>query len=524
MADVNRDGLPDLIFAGSPDTTSHSLCVFTGTGGGNFKQAFLVSEASNLTTIGMLAADLRGTGTLDLVEMVGDLTNAPNSPFTFSLQARAGNGDGTFGNPTAITFPAGLGPWPYGMLAGNWTSGRLASLAFAALPGNVNLSGQGGSGLQATVNAYEGLPGGDLVVLLNGSTPAPALSVSQKQLQFAYVAGGAIPARQSVAISNSGSGALNWTATADSSWLAVSPASGQAPASLSIAVLPGTMSPATYTGNVQITAAGAAASPQTITVTLSISAAGGAPVITGVVNGASFQPGFESGSWVTIQGSNLSNTNPGRIWTSSEIVNGNLPTSLDQTSVKIDGKPAYVYYISPMQLNVQSPDDSATGAVSVVVTNNGQQSAPFSAQLSTNSPAFFLYPGTNYAIATHFPDYALVGSPGVIAGTVSAHFWRCPDLVGDRIRPHQSPNVGRCGGDRRADSRHRANYHGGRCTGDLHQRSAESRKRRTVSDRDSTSSPSSACRCGRRPGICGRCNVAGRNQSLHPINVARNPL
>jgi uncharacterized protein (TIGR03437 family) len=421
IADVNRDGLPDLIFAGSPDTTSHSLCVFTGTGGGNFKQAFLVSEAANLTTIGMIAADLRGTGTLDLVEMVGDLTNAANSPFTFSLQARGGNGDGTFGNPTALAFPAGLGPWPYGMLAGNWTSSGLVGLAFAALPSSVNFSGQGGTGIQAALNGYQALPGGDLVVLLNGSTPAPALAVSQKQLQFAYVAGGPTPPRQSVAISNSGSGPLNWTATADSSWLAVSPASGQAPASLSIAVLPGTMSPATYTGNVQVTAAGAAASPQTISVTLTISAGGSAPVITGVINGASFQPGFESGSWVTIQGSNLSSTNPGRTWTASEIVNGALPTSLDQTSVKIDGKAAYVYYISPTQLNVQAPDDSTTGAVSVVVTNNGQQSAPFSAQLSTDSPAFFLYPGTSYAIASHFPDYALVGNPSTISGTVAAH-------------------------------------------------------------------------------------------------------
>ena len=419
VADVNRDGLPDLIFAGSPDTSSHALCVFTGTGGGNFKQAFLASEAANLTTAGMIAADLRGTGTLDLVEMVGDLTSAANSSVTFSLQVRAGNGDGTFGNPTAMAFPAGLGPWPYGMLSGNWTSGGLAGLAFAALPANVNFSGQGG-GLQGAANAYEALPSGDLVVLLNGSTPAPALSVSQKQLQFSYAAGGPTPARQAVAISNSGTGALNWTATADSSWLAVSPASGQAPASLSIAVLPGTMPPATYTGTVQIAAAGAAASPQTISVTLTISAAGGAPIITGVVNGASFLPGFESGSWVTIQGSNLSNTNPGRIWTSSEIVNGALPTSLDHTSVKIDGKAAYVYYISPTQLNVQAPDDSNSGSVSVVVTNNGQQSAPFSAQLSTYSPAFFLYPGTSYAIATHL-DYSLVGNPGAIAGTVAAH-------------------------------------------------------------------------------------------------------
>jgi uncharacterized protein (TIGR03437 family) len=124
---------------------------------------------------------------------------------------------------------------------------------------------------------------------------------------------------------------------------------------------------------------------------------------------------------VTIQGSNLSNTNPGRTWTASEIVNGNLPTSLNHTSVTIDGKSAYVYYISPTQLNVQAPDDSSIGSVSVVVSNNGQMSSPFNAQLAMYSPAFFLYSGTNYAIASHFPDYALVGNPSTIAGTVAAH-------------------------------------------------------------------------------------------------------
>jgi uncharacterized protein (TIGR03437 family) len=144
------------------------------------------------------------------------------------------------------------------------------------------------------------------------------------------------------------------------------------------------------------------------------------PVISAVVNGASFLPGIESGSWVTIQGSNLSNTNPGRTWTVSEIVNGNLPTSLDGASVTIDGKPAFVYYISPTQLNVQAPTDSSTGSVQVVVTNNGAVSAPFNAQLQTYAPAFFLYTGTSYAIASHYPDYALVGNPSVIAGTIAA--------------------------------------------------------------------------------------------------------
>ncbi|HUB80343.1 MAG TPA: SBBP repeat-containing protein [Bryobacteraceae bacterium] len=145
-----------------------------------------------------------------------------------------------------------------------------------------------------------------------------------------------------------------------------------------------------------------------------------APVITAVVNGASFQPGIESGSWATIEGVNLSNTNPGRTWLASEIVNGNLPTSLDQTSVTIDGKPAYVYYVSPTQLNVQVPTDANSGNVNVVVTNHGQPSAPFSAPLDSATPAFFLFPGTNYAIATRVPDYALLGNPGSIAGTIAA--------------------------------------------------------------------------------------------------------
>ena len=135
----------------------------------------------------------------------------------------------------------------------------------------------------------------------------------------------------------------------------------------------------------------------------------GPPAITSVVNGASFQPGIEAGSWVTIKGANLANTFPGRTWRDDEVVNGNLPTSLDGVSVTIDGKPAFVYYISPTQINVQAPSDSATGAVNVVVTNNGIASAPATAQLQAVAPAFFLYPGTNYAIASRLPDYALVG-------------------------------------------------------------------------------------------------------------------
>jgi uncharacterized protein (TIGR03437 family) len=139
-----------------------------------------------------------------------------------------------------------------------------------------------------------------------------------------------------------------------------------------------------------------------------------------VLNGASFLPGIEAGSWVTVQGSNLANTYPGRTWTASEVVNGNLPTSLDGVSVSIDGKPAFVNYISPMQINVQAPSDSMVGTVDVVVNNNGAVSAAAMAQLQSVAPAFFLYPGTSYAIASLPPDYALVGDPSAVRGTVAA--------------------------------------------------------------------------------------------------------
>src|SRR5947199_3143655 len=142
--------------------------------------------------------------------------------------------------------------------------------------------------------------------------------------------------------------------------------------------------------------------------------------VTEVSNGASFQPGISAGSWVTVKGANLANTNPGRIWRADEIVNGNLPTALDGVSVLINNKPAYEYYVSPTQINVQAPSDGSVGPVNVVVNNNGSISPAMTAQMQTFAPAFFQYSDTTYAIATRFPDNALIANPSAIPGTVAA--------------------------------------------------------------------------------------------------------
>ena len=121
---------------------------------------------------------------------------------------------------------------------------------------------------------------------------------------------------------------------------------------------------------------------------------------------------IEAGSWVDIYGTSLSQTT--RFWNAAtEIVNGNLPTSLDSVSVKIDGKPAYVYYISPTQINLQAPDDTASGTVGVTVTTAMGTSPAVTVTLATVSPTFFTFNG-KYA-AAEIPSPTGYYAPGSAA-------------------------------------------------------------------------------------------------------------
>lgn len=182
--------------------------------------------------------------------------------------------------------------------------------------------------------------------------------------------------------------------------------------------------PAADSGKVVLYAAGNAANGNnqnsgdhiyTTSVELTAAASATAPTITSVVNGASFVPGIMQYSWVTIKGTNLSTTT--RLWTGSDFVSGALPTALDNVSVTINGKAAYVEYISPTQINVLSPADSSTGTVEVKVTSGGVASSAFGATLNAYSPAFFTFDGT-YLAATH-ADGSLVGKTGLFSGVTT---------------------------------------------------------------------------------------------------------
>jgi uncharacterized protein (TIGR03437 family) len=133
-----------------------------------------------------------------------------------------------------------------------------------------------------------------------------------------------------------------------------------------------------------------------------------------VINGASGAATIESGSWVSIYGTNLATTT--RAWQSSDFSGTSLPTTIDNVTVTIDGKKAAIAYVSPGQLNVQAPTDAAAGAVPVVVTSlNG--SATSTATLQAYSPGFFTIQ-QKYVAARHNSDGTVVAPAGFLGSSV----------------------------------------------------------------------------------------------------------
>jgi uncharacterized protein (TIGR03437 family) len=121
--------------------------------------------------------------------------------------------------------------------------------------------------------------------------------------------------------------------------------------------------------------------------------------------------------WISIFGTDLASTT--RDWTGA-IVNNQFPTSLDGVSVKINNQDAFVYFISPQQINVQVPSDGSTGMVPVQVTTASGAGNTVTVEKRAIAPSIFVWPaGTategNKYVGAVFPDGTYVGKPGLLA-------------------------------------------------------------------------------------------------------------
>ncbi|MBV8817022.1 MAG: IPT/TIG domain-containing protein, partial [Acidobacteriaceae bacterium] len=145
-------------------------------------------------------------------------------------------------------------------------------------------------------------------------------------------------------------------------------------------------------------------------------AANAQPVINLVANAAGENPVIAPNTFVEIKGSGLAKPGDSRTWAAADFVNSQLPTQLDGVSVLVNGKSAYVCYISPVQINILTPPDVLSGVVQVQVNNNGNKSTAFSVQSRAVAPSFFLYGAGPYIAAQHSADYSILGPSSLYPG------------------------------------------------------------------------------------------------------------
>ena len=96
-------------------------------------------------------------------------------------------------------------------------------------------------------------------------------------------------------------------------------------------------------------------------------------------------------TWMEIYGVNLATTRS-QTWAGTDFTGNQAPTALGGTTVTVAGKPAYVDFVSPAQVNVQVPSGVAAGPQPVVVTTAGGTSLAYTITVNTNEPGLLAPP------------------------------------------------------------------------------------------------------------------------------------
>jgi len=209
---------------------------------------------------------------LDLEVTVGATTYKGNV-FSGANSTSGGTADAK-NNVESVFLPAGT--------SGSFTvTVRATNIAGDGVPGNADTTDQ-----DFALVVYNATTGGGA---------SPTIGVSPSSMNFTATAGGSNPANQTLNISNTGGGTLNWTATSNQSWLSIAPASGTAPSSPSVSVNISGLVAGTYNGAITISAAGATNTPVSVPITLTVNPSGGGCGAQLLTNG-----GFEGSSapWV----------------------------------------------------------------------------------------------------------------------------------------------------------------------------------------------------------------------------------
>jgi uncharacterized protein (TIGR03437 family) len=141
-----------------------------------------------------------------------------------------------------------------------------------------------------------------------------------------------------------------------------------------------------------------------------------APAVSALIGAGAFGASktIAPGGWIELFGTNLAATT--RSWGGADFEGRNAPEVLDGVRLFVAGKPAYVAYVSPTQVNAQVPDGVGPGNVPVLLTVNGLVSNTVTGEAVARAPGLLAPAAFNGYVAALLPDGAFAGPPGLIPG------------------------------------------------------------------------------------------------------------
>ena len=337
-------------------------------------------------------------------------------------------------SPTSLSFAAqqgGSNPSTQTLSISNTGGGTLSWSASDSMAW-LSLSPASGTGAGAvtvsvttgalTAGSYTGTvilsaPGASSVTVpvtftVTAAPVAPAIGASPASFTFTAQAG-VNPAAQTLTISNTGGGTLSWSASDNTAWLALSPASGTGNASVTLTVSTGTLAAGSYSGQITVTATGA--TTVTIPVTFTVTAAPVPPAIGASPTSLTFTAQQGSSS-PTTQTLNVSNTGGGTLsWSAS-------PNNTWLTVSPASGTGNRAITVSPTTGALTAGSYSAsitlsaTGAASLTVPVTFTVTA---APTITLSPSTLAFTSTQGGASPANQTIALTNAGGTVSWTVS---------------------------------------------------------------------------------------------------------
>jgi uncharacterized protein (TIGR03437 family) len=366
-------------------------------------QITLISGSGTQTVpVTMIVGGGGGAGGNITVTANGGTSTSPS--LTFTAQSVGGSVASQY---LTVTSASGSSPVSFiAVLSGSscgWVNlGIVPSQAYQTPLNNLNIGATTTGLASGTYNCTLTLTptGGTAVTVPLALTVVgtPTISLSVTTLTFSYAAGTAAPSAQTVTVTGAGSSASTFTASATSNpagWLSVSPASGtaspSASAPLTVSVNPSGLAVGTYTGSVSVVPGTGSTGGGTVTVTLTVTAP--IPVITTVLNGASFLGGALSpGEFVTIMGTSLGPLTPLQTQLDST---GKVATTLGNVQVFFSATPAPLTYVSSTQINCIVPYGvSGLSTVPIQVKFLAQPSNVVTQNVQNSAPGIFTATGT----------------------------------------------------------------------------------------------------------------------------------